>query len=202
MTIACSFRLLLAVTCLGCSVEGVDSLFGNGDADGQTGGRGQGGAPMQTSTGDPDVSSSTTGNPDATTDTGGPVTSTTDVTTTGPGPEGPTVHCADQPCAQGEICCYYQFAINEDFCDRSGGCPDFEGWVELQCDGPDDCPGAECCGTWTPATGWGGSECESSCQGDDQFELCAGDPATCDEGTECKASQSLGAGYSFCDAPN
>jgi hypothetical protein len=197
----CFLLTLIAAMSMGCSVEGVDSLFGNDGADGSAGGRGQGGAPMQTTTTGTTDTSSATGNPDtSSTDTGGPVTSTTDATTTGPEPEGPTVFCADLPCAEGEICCYYQFAINKDFCDQPGECPDFNGWVELHCNGPDDCPNAECCGTWTPETGWAGSKCGQGCEGDDQFELCFGDPTACDPGMVCQPSQSLGVGYSFCDS--
>jgi hypothetical protein len=188
--------IVVAATSFGCSVD-VDNLFGQAD-DGQSGGRGQGGAPG-TTTGNPDGGNSTTGNPETTTDTTGqgPVTSSTDATTTGPNPTGPTVYCNDLPCADGEICCWYAFAIGKDFCADSGECPDFEGWTELQCNGPDDCPDAECCGTWTEQTSWIGSECASSCNGGNQYELCFGDPGTCDVGT-CKSSMSLGVGYSFC----
>ena len=40
-------------------------------------------------------------------------------TTTGPEPGGVNLYCAGAPCATGEVCCYYQFAKGQDFCEDS-----------------------------------------------------------------------------------
>jgi hypothetical protein len=108
----------------------------------------------------------------------------------------PTVWCNNGECAPGEICCYYIPAEGQDFCSSQGTCPDENGWIELSCNGPDDCPMEECCGTLQNNT-WVDVSCSSDCNGGNQLELCYGDPGACEVGT-CTQSMLLGQGYMYC----
>jgi hypothetical protein len=108
----------------------------------------------------------------------------------------PTVWCNNAECAAGEICCYYIPSEGQDFCSSQGSCPAEDGWIEISCNGPDDCPNAECCGTLQNNT-WIDVSCSSNCNGGNELELCSGDPGACDIGT-CQQSMLLGQGYMYC----
>lgn len=199
--LACSLALTL-----GCSVDGIDTVFGNPAEGGRSaGGQGPGGA-GQGATGQggvpvtDDVVTATTDDATVTstsnsTVTSGPSTSTS--TTTG-GPSDITVFCDGDNCVPGQVCCYYQFEAGQDFCAAPDSCPDQEGWVQMACNGPDDCGGGECCGWFSQQTGWGTIECRDQCEVG-QVELCFGDPSACEGANQsCSPSQALGFGYSYC----
>lgn len=191
----------------GCSVDGVDQVFGRspGGASGNGGASGEGG---QTTSG-PTTTDTTTSGPGTTTTTSGPSTTTTTTsgptttTTTNSGPStstgmpiGPTVSCNNSPCDAGQVCCFYQFQEGQDFCADPGTCPGQQGWFEISCNGPDDCNGGVCCGLWNNQIGWYQISCEANC--DQGLTMCTGDPGVCDGGTTCNPSGALGQGYSYC----
>lgn len=176
----------------GCGVDGVDGIFGNPPAGG---GSGQGGESEQVTT---TVSDTVTSTSDVTT-TSPPTTGPDPTTTTGPEPTQGTVYCNHQACDAGQVCCFYQYEKGSDHCSAAGACSGEAGWVELSCNGPDDCPGEECCGWWDNQVGWGTIACAEDCQ-PGQIELCFGDESACEASSQfCVASEALGTGYSFCD---
>lgn len=198
------------VALTGCSVDGIDLVFGrDGGGSSQGGHATTGGAP---GTGGESVGPTTT---DTTTTTSGPTTTTsgpttTTTTTSGPttttvtsgpatttgGPLGPSVYCNGGACADGEVCCYNQFQEGVDYCSQAGQCPNQQGWIEITCNGPDDCDSGVCCGHWNNQVGWFQVSCEPSCtQG---LTMCFSDPGICDNGTMCTPSSGLGQGYSYC----
>lgn len=203
MRIAFFCVLGLAGGAVACSAD-VDDLFGgaaaeggSGGASGQTTATGPGGQTTGT-TGPGGQTTDTTGQ---TTSTSGPTTSTvttgqTTTVTTG-GPLLPTLSCNDAPCAAGQVCCYFQFEAGQDFCSAPNTCPDNNGWMEITCSGPDDCPGQVCCGTFNNQS-WVDVSCQNQCNGGNELTLCSGDPSVCEFGTQCQQSQLLGQGYSYC----
>lgn len=218
---AWSVSSLVAVSFIaGCSVD-VGGVFDEDGGDGGSGGAGgsvigSGGATSTSSgpstgaetgstgtgatTGTGTASTTSTG-VGATTSTGtGATTSSGQTTgvTTGPDPLLPTVYCKGQPCDGGQVCCLNYFNEDQDFCALPGDCPNGNQWLEIGCNGPDDCPGQECCGQYDFGFGaWTNIECKSSCGGN-EIELCFDGAAACDQGSVCTPSQSLGPGYSYC----
>lgn len=186
----------------GCAVEGVENVFGT-PLENDGGGSGDGGNSAGGSTSqNPTV---TTSNPETTTDATTQTTVTTDVTattttdmatTTGPMPDGPTVFCAGLPCEAGSVCCYHASDASQDHC--APECAATDEWSTIACNGPDDCPGQECCGNYDNQQGWGDVMCAPQCS-TFQVELCFEDPSACDSGAQaCLPSQGLGVGYSYC----
>jgi hypothetical protein len=79
--------------------------------------------------------------------------------------------------------------------------------ISLSCMGAGDCAmGERCCATFQQfgpgPEGYKGAECKASCQvnqfGKFGLTLCSDDQSTCPQGTSCKASQVLPAGFKVC----
>jgi hypothetical protein len=201
MKIACLLALgAIAAGSVGCTAD-VSDLFGDDAAGGSGGSRGNGspttGTESTTVTNGP--GSSTTGPGGQTTTqssvTNGPGGQTTTVTTGNPAL--PSLYCNNQPCNGGEVCCYYLYEAGQDYCGSPGSCPgNNEGWIEIGCNGDDDCPGQECCGTFDGQS-WIDVSCQNACNGNGQTEMCGDDPSSCSSG-ECSPSQLLGDGYNYC----
>jgi hypothetical protein len=193
--------LVAAVSFFGCSTDVSDLFSDGGESQG-----GAGGAPAATTgTGNTAATNgpgptSTTGGPTTTvaqtTVTNGPTTDTATVTTTvTTGPTVPNVFCNNQECGAGEICCFFLYEKGMDFCSGPGTCPDpDQGWLEIGCNGPDDCPGQQCCGQHN-GQNWVDISCNSNCGG--LIEMCEPDNPTCTAG-QCNQSQVLGNGYGYC----
>ena len=189
---------------LACSTD-VDDLFGSSANEG-----GSGGAATTTTSAGPNGSTSITTGPGgqtttgpggqtstATTTTTVATTTTTVATTTTGGPLMPTVSCDNAPCDGGQVCCYLIFEAGQDFCAAPGTCPQNDGWIELSCNGPDDCPNQVCCGTFNNQS-WVDVSCQDNCNGGNELTMCEGAPSACDPTEVCQPSQLLGGGYSYC----
>ena len=75
------------------------------------------------------------------------------------------------------------------------------GWLELTCNGPEDCPGGACCATveWNSQMPYLAIDCAPSCDPSKQLTLCSeANPDVCVGGTSCEQSQILGQGYMLC----
>lgn len=105
--------------------------------------------------------------------------------------------CANQPCQSGEICCF-DTQGQGDFCGQTGQCG--FGFIELQCNGPEDCPGQVCCGTIDQQMNppYTGLQCQATCDQQNEVVICGNNPNICMNGTQCKPSQVLGQGYNVC----
>lgn len=187
---------------LACSTD-VDDLFGSSANEG-----GSGGAATTTTSAGPSGSTSITTGPGGQTTTGpggqtsvaattSVTTSTSVASTTTGGPLSPTVSCDNTPCPGGEVCCYLIFEAGQDFCAAPGTCPQDNGWIELSCNGPDDCPNQVCCGTFNNQS-WVDVSCQDNCNGGNELTMCEGAPSACDPNEVCQPSQLLGGGYSYC----
>jgi hypothetical protein len=86
------------------------------------------------------------------------------------------VSCGNTPCAAGEACCYDPVNQQQVGCAPARTCGG--GLVELACDGPSDCPGAICCGSWIGAT-WTEMSCQPTCSDPSDRILCGGDASQC-----------------------
>jgi hypothetical protein len=85
---------------------------------------------------------------------------------------------------------------NLDRCDLAGACGPVETWLEIGCNGPDDCAGGSCCGAFQNNS-YSTLECKPQC-GQGELTMCFGAPDVCPQGTDCNDSQVLGDGYSVC----
>ena len=184
----------------GCNADTAD-VFGNSES--SSSGDASSGASMQTST-----STSTSsgmggmgGAPaqTASVTTGGMVTSSTGMgpasssaSTTGSGMTGTDVFCNNQMCTPNQVCCYSNIAPT-DHCGTKGTCGLD---VELQCNGPDDCPNAECCGKKS-GNNWSYTQCKQSCDGG-EIVMCFDAPNACGPQEACKPVQELGQGWASC----
>lgn len=191
---------LAAVSFLGCSTDAAD-LFSDGAGDGGAGGGRPTSAETIATNGPGSTTTGQTATVGQTTVTNGPVTATSTVTTDATTTSGgliPDLYCNAQPCQAGEICCYFLYEAGQDYCSQSGSCPDEnQGWIEISCNGPDDCPNQQCCGAFDGQS-WVDVSCHSNCSSDSQNEMCETDnPGTCTMGT-CQPSQLLGPGYGYC----
>lgn len=142
---------------------------------------------------------SSSGGGTMTTSTG---TATSTSTTTGGGGSAPVtqVFCNNQPCNDGEICCF-NLTMPTDHCGELGTCGD--GYIELTCNGPEDCPDSQiCCAHLDPNQGmvpYTGIVCQDSCQGMNERIVCgSAGSAVCNPGDSCKNSNTLGNGYKVC----
>ena len=75
------------------------------------------------------------------------------------------------------------------------------GYVQFSCNGPEDCPGGSCCATvdTNKQVPYLGMACQPACNPSNQVVVCSDQqPDVCPPNTQCKASQSLGAGYHIC----
>lgn len=207
------FALSLSLAACG-GVSGIDDLFqdtsGAGGATATT--AGQGGASSVTTGGVGGAVASATVSSSSGTTTG---TTTTGQTTTGPGSSsvsssssssassssgGPTnsVYCNNAPCAAGEICCF-NLKQQNDHCGQPDACGD--GFIELGCNDPEDCPGGVCCADVDLSKNppYKGISCQQSCNSPTQnIIVCSDANPTCPFGKKCEASQYLGQGYKVC----
>lgn len=190
---------LLAVLVAGCNAD-TEDLFANTESSSSgkesssaasmgpsgstsSGMGGMGGAPAQTA-------SVTTGATMTSSTGAGPGSSS--ASTTGSGMTGTDVFCGNQMCALNQVCCYSNVAPT-DHCGAKGTCLLD---AELQCNGPDDCPNAQCCGKKS-GNNWSSTKCKASCDGG-ELVMCFGDPGACEMGQECKPVQELGQGWASC----
>lgn len=224
-TVTLTFALSLA----GCgSVTGIDDLFSSG-AGGTAATTGQGGAPGVTTgvtsggmggqattvTSGPtttgDTTSSASGPPMT---TGSTATSTSGATSSASGPGSSsvsasassssgglmnTVFCNNAECAVGQICCF-NLSQQTDHCGQAGSCGD--GFIDLSCNGPEDCPGGICCGDvdFQNNPPYKGIACKQSCNNpQNTIVICSDADPTCPAGKQCKQSMFLGAGYKVCN---
>lgn len=185
---------ILAVALTACGPD-LDDLFSDNPRNGAGGGSG-------TTTGSTHAAAGQTTNTVTATSTTVATTTTTTISvgpTTSSASGGPTVFCMDTPCEAGDVCCFYTPFAGQDECSSTGECPrPQQDYITLECNGPDDCPGAKCCGGWTDQTGWQYTQCKSDCNQQNEMTMCYGDPSACDPGEDCKASMVLGMGYSYC----
>jgi hypothetical protein len=190
----------LATASFACSTD-VDDLFGgsaNEGGSGAAGGAGPGAtSSVTTGPGGPATTGPGGQTSSATTTTTTVATTTSVATTTTGGNLSPTVSCNNAPCNAGEVCCYLIFEAGQDFCSAPGSCPGDDGWIELSCNGPDDCPNQVCCGTFNNQS-WVDVSCQDSCNGGNELLMCEGDASVCELNTVCQPSQLLGGGYSYC----
>ena len=221
---AATAPLALALFLAACgSVTGLDDLFqdssGAGGAAATTAGQGGsaavsgvGGAVNTTgvssssgpsTTSGPTTASGPTTTGQGTTGPGGPATGVTGPGSTGPGSSssgGPTnsVYCNNAPCAAGQICCF-NLKQPTDKCGQPGSCGN--GFIELECNGPEDCPGGVCCADvdYTKNPPYKGIACQQSCNNPTKnLIVCSDANPSCPPGTQCEASQVLGQGYKLC----
>lgn len=109
------------------------------------------------------------------------------------------VYCQGAPCMVGQVCCLNSKDHSLDVCAAPGSCG--QGFVELACNGPEDCPGQVCCGDHLASGGYSKLSCQATCTGTDTRIICEAHPAICPSGKVCKPSSWLGNGYSYCGAP-
>jgi hypothetical protein len=183
------------------SGEKSSAATGGGDATGST-------STTTTTTSGPATTTATTsttsGDPGGTggngSDSTGPGSGGSDTTSSGMGggtTDAVIVWCKNAACGAGQICCYHQFNAQNDHCGTAGQCGD--NYIELSCNDPSDCPGQTCCGLFDDQAGYQQLACSPTCEGPGAVLMCEGLPAACGDFGECKQSQLLGQGYSYCD---
>jgi hypothetical protein len=75
------------------------------------------------------------------------------------------------------------------------------GYVELTCNGPEDCPGQLCCAAFQvqgQQAFYNGISCAPTCDQQNQLVVCSDANPTCPPGAQCQDSQLLGDGYKIC----
>jgi hypothetical protein len=134
---------------------------------------------------------------------GGPTTTTTTTTTTASSSSGttaPPLACAGGSCGAGQVCCFNPSGPG-DHCGTKGNCP--QGYSELSCSDPADCPGGVCCAQFqlfNMQVYYTGISCQPSCNNQgSEFVICGPtETSVCPPGTQCIQSQLLGSGYMIC----
>jgi hypothetical protein len=187
------------------------AVSGSGGAVGTTGVSASSGP---STTGGPTTTSGPTTTGQGTTGPGGPGSSSvTGPSSTGPGgpsstgPGGPgstssggptnTVYCNNAPCNAGQICCF-NLKQPTDKCGPPGSCGD--GFIELECNGPEDCPGGVCCADvdYSKNPPYKGISCQQSCNNPNKNLIVCSADSDCGFGKQCEQSQTLGQGYKVC----
>jgi hypothetical protein len=191
---------LLALTSLAaCGLAGEDLFGGRTSPSEGQGGANAGGGPAGNG-GDP-AAESASSVAESASSTAQSVASTAETvassarasSSSGDRPVGVVVWCQNAPCEMGQVCCFHLQDPNLDSCGSAGQCG--QGFMEISCSGPGDCPGEVCCGNWEAF--YTDISCQPACTGQD-VTLCTGDATACDQGQVCDASGSLGAGYDVC----
>jgi hypothetical protein len=107
------------------------------------------------------------------------------------------VACPSAPCdvSSGGVCCLPLLGQTGQ-CLPSGNCMVTE--TSVTCDGPEDCPGEICCGTFS-----GGNytvlECSPTCNGQGNVIVCdSAGPNQCMGNANCVPSNFLPPGYEVC----
>lgn len=105
-----------------------------------------------------------------------------------------TVACGGQTCdlANGQVCCFQQFAQNFQ-CVQASACAA----ITFACDGPEDCPGQVCCGIKLYGNVIRSAACQDSCSGANLVVICGGSPGACPVGMTCQPYQQVPA-YRVC----
>lgn len=117
----------------------------------------------------------------------------------GPPPVVISVYCQDVICDPGQVCCFSKTFLYPDHCGASGSCG--ADHIEGSCNDPTDCPGQICCGEKPgPQSFYTKISCQATCDGSN-IVMCEGAPSICPENVQCKPSNALGNGYSYCDTP-
>lgn len=75
-----------------------------------------------------------------------------------------------------------------------------QGYIELSCNEPTDCPNQICCGDLVQGqqVPYTGISCQDTCTGQGKIQLCSANNPQCPPGTTCQQSQILGQGYMIC----
>ena len=113
---------------------------------------------------------------------------------------GPTVEipCGPDTCGEGESCCVPYGGNQPPHCAASGQCG--LGWLEVSCNGPNDCPDAEvCCGRYNNT--YLSVSCSPDCNNSPQSDgilMCGDDPTICQPGDTCNPSGFLPPGHAYC----
>jgi hypothetical protein len=220
--LAATVTLALGFSLAACgSVTGIDDLFtsqsaGAGGAAATT--TGQGGNPAVTTGGiggDGTTSGPTTGavtssasGPPMTTGVGSSASSTgaatssavasSAVASSSSGGPTNTVFCNGGACNAGEICCF-NLTQQNDHCGQAGSCGN--GFIELSCNGPEDCPGGVCCADvdFQNNPPYKGIACQQQCNNQqNNLVICSDADPTCPPGKQCGNSNILGQGYKIC----
>lgn len=111
----------------------------------------------------------------------------------------PVVQCGAMSCdiMGAQACCWDKNGSKND-CDPTGGCGNNE--TTITCDGPEDCPGQICCGTFVAAQGeFSDLSCASTCDapGTELIICHVGDASPCG-GLNCVQGGELDTGYGYC----
>jgi hypothetical protein len=95
------------------------------------------------------------------------------------------------------VCCFNPKGPG-DHCAHPGQCN--QGYVEISCNGPEDCAGGVCCATvdWQMQPPYTGIACAATCDGMNNLTLCDPMNPKCPNNTQCGMSQVLGQGYFVC----
>ncbi len=186
------------VAVVGCSSSNLDDLFGSVG--------GNGGASASTSAG---KGATTASGPGATGSTSTGAKASTGVgpgssSSGGPGPTVSssgsgipvTVSCNNMVCPAGDVCCFNPNGPG-DHCGQSGQCG--PGFVQLSCNGPNDCPNENCCATLEQGSKLEGIACQATCGQPSEIIVCSQNgPNVCQGNTQCQAVPALGSGYNLC----
>ena len=189
------FALAFVLTACG-GVSNIDDLFQDSSGAGGTAPTtaGQGGAASGTTGGvGGSLASTAVSSSSGTTTTAGPGSGSSSS-----GGSTTTVYCNNGPCAAGEICCY-NLEQQNDHCGQPAACGD--GFIELGCNGPEDCPGGVCCADvdFQKNPPYKGISCKQSCNNPSQnLIVCSDAGPSCPQGSQCESSQYLGQGYKVC----
>ena len=104
------------------------------------------------------------------------------------------------PCGVGQyctnsICCVNSANSTVTSCQIPGSCAD--GFFQVECYRPTDCPGQFCCGRFSGYV-YDWVRCETNCNGADKVIVCSEDPSVCVGGANCSVSSALPVGYAIC----
>ncbi|MEJ7733779.1 MAG: hypothetical protein WKG00_31860 [Polyangiaceae bacterium] len=194
---------LLLLVLLGCTNDydglmasaaassGSSSSASSGGAGGSTSSASSTGGPGGAAGGSGGAASSTAAGPGGSGGVGG--------STGGAGGQPPrvTIECAGAQCTGGQVCCIEdQLPSGFDAdCKDAAACDA----VQALCDGTEDCDGGQvCCGHYQQNGDYTQIECEPTCNGDMQLEMCHGSADACVSGTSCEASDNLGSPWGYC----
>jgi hypothetical protein len=116
----------------------------------------------------------------------------------GPGPGGGKIRCGDQECSIGDnqVCCATEsplVPVTFECRASGGGCS-----VRYECDGDEDCPSGQCCGTRGSTGQWAAFVCQSSCPGGALHVGCRG-AANCQSGNVCCGTRTGGVFDAYTD---
>jgi hypothetical protein len=109
-----------------------------------------------------------------------------------------TVACDEAPCdlSNDGHCCLPQSGGTPTCESQGNDCA--EGYAEVHCDEPGDCPGGdECCATFDYQTGFTLIECVGNCGGPDHFTVCDSNN-DCGGNDNCETSSYLPSSYQVC----